>query len=191
MGNNSNIRTIIKLRFSVIALSMAFVVATLAGLRSAGAAIVSGTMSYQNGRAAEKRQLHYENRVTGDIYVAPTNPDGSFAADLPPGVYDLRAERGVILAYKIRVDKQDVSVGHVVEPAPLDYHRPFQHEGVGEAIVENPAPATANLSGRAVQAMRYGHEAVAPLSAPGTPAPQSTPLGEVPDAAPSPSAMMQ
>jgi len=191
VGNNSNIRTIIKLRFSVIALSMAFVVATLAGLRSAGAAIVSGTMSYQNGRAAEKRQLHYENRVTGDIYVAPTNPDGSFAADLPPGVYDLRAERGVILAYKIRVDKQDVSVGHVVEPAPLDYHRPFQHEGVGEAIVENPAPATANLSGRAVQAMRYGHEAVAPLSAPGTPAPQSTPLGEVPDAAPSPSAMMQ
>jgi len=135
--------------------------------------------------------LHYENRTTGDIYVAPTNPDGSFTADLPPGLYDLRAERGVILAYKIRVDKEDVNVGHVVEPAPLDVLRPFQHEGVAEAIVENAAPATANLGGRPLQAMKYGHEAMAPFGAPvGTPAPESTPLGEAtPAAVPSPDAM--
>ncbi len=176
MGNNSNIRGAIfnlrsatgKLRFSAIALSIVLAAATLAGSRNVGAANVSGTMSYRNGSAAAKRQLHYENRTTGDIYVAPTNPDGSFTADLPPGLYDLRAERGVILAYKIRVDKEDVNVGHVVEPAPLDVLRPFQHEGVAE-----------------------GHEAMAPFGAPvGTPAPESTPLGEAtPAAVPSPDAM--
>ena len=192
MANKLKIRIGGKLGFSAIAVSIALASVTIAGSRNAGAAIVSGIMSYQDGKAAAKRQLHYENRVTRDIYVAPTEPDGSFSADLPPGLYDLRAERGVILAYKIRVDSADLNIGHVVEPAPLDYHRPFQHEGVADAIVENPAPATANLAGRPLQAMRYGHEAVAPFGAPGTPAPQSTPLGEpTPEAAASPSVMMK
>ena len=149
-------------------------------------------MSYRDGKAADRRQLHYENRVTSDIFVAPTKPDGSFTADLPPGLYDLRAERGVILASKIRVDTADVNIGHVVEPAPLDVRRPFEHEGVAEALVESPAPATANItSGRAIEGMKYGHEALAPFGAPvGTPAPQETPLGEAtPVAATSPSAM--
>jgi hypothetical protein len=191
VANNLKIRISGKLRLSVIVISIAFAAATITGLPNAGAAIVSGTMSYQDGKAAAKRQLHYENRITGDIYVAPTEPDGSFRADLPPGLYDLRAERGVILHYKIRVDNADLNVGHVVEPAPLDYHRPFQREAVADAIVENPAPSTANLGGRPLMAMRYGHEAVAPFSAPGTPAPQSTPLGEAtPEAASSPAAMM-
>jgi hypothetical protein len=149
-------------------------------------------MSYRDGSPANKRQLHYENVVTSDIFVAPTNPDGSFSANLPPGVYDLRAERGVVLASKIRVGNQEVSVGHVVEPAPLDVRRPFEHEGVGEAIVDSPAPATANMvSGRPLEAMKYGHEAVAPFGAPvGTPAPRETPLGAAtPVAVASPSAM--
>jgi len=191
VANNLKIRISGRLRLSAMTLSIALASATIAGSRNAGAANVSGIMSYRNGSAATKRQLHYEDRTTGDIYVAPTNPDGSFTADLPPGLYDLRAERGVILAYKIRVDSADVNVGHVVEPAPLDVMRPFQREGVADAIVENPAPATANLGGRPLQAMRYGYEAVAPFGAPGTPAPQSTPLGEpTPEAAPSSSAMM-
>jgi hypothetical protein len=180
------------LRFAAAALSVAVAAALAAVAGIAGAANVSGLMSYRNGKPAERRQLHYENRVTSDIYVAPTKPDGSFTADLPPGLYDLRAERGVVLASKIRVDKDDVNVGHVVEPAPLDVRRPFQHEGVGESILESPAPATANLtSGRPLAAMKYGHEAIAPFGAPvGTPAPKSTPLGEAtPVAAASPSAM--
>jgi hypothetical protein len=149
-------------------------------------------MTYRDGKPADRRQLHYENRVTSDIYVAPTKPDGTFSADLPPGIYDLRAERGVVLADKIRVDVQDVNIGHVVEPAPLDVRRPFEHEAVAETVVESPAPATANLtSGRPIEAMKYGHEALAPFGAPvGTPAPESTPLGEAtPIAAASPSAM--
>jgi hypothetical protein len=161
------------------------------GVRIARAAVVSGTMSYRNGQPADKRQLHFENRVTSDIFVAPTKPDGSFSAHLPPGVYDLRAERGVVLASRIRVDSNDVSVGHVLEPAPLDVRRLFERQTVAEALVESPAPATANVvSGRALAAMRYGYEAVAPMGPPGTPAPESTPLGEAtPVAESSPSAM--
>jgi hypothetical protein len=178
--------------FVAVALSVVVAAGLAAGARLAVAANASGTMSYRDGKPAERRQLHYENRITNDIYVAPTKPDGSFAADLPPGWYDLRAERGVILASKIRVDKGDVNVGHVVEPAPLDLRRLFEHEGVADTIVFSPAPATANVtSGRPLEAMKYGHEAIAPFGAPvGTPAPQSTPLGEAtPVAAASPSAM--
>jgi len=180
------------LRFAAVALSVAVGAGFAAGARIAGAANVSGTMTYRNGKAADRRQLHYENRVTSDIYVAPTKDDGSFTADLPPGLYDLRAERGVILAGKIRVEREDVNIGHIVEPAPLDVRRPFEHEGVAEALVDSPAPATANVtSGRAIAGMKYGHEALAPFGAPmGTPAPESTPLGEAtPVAAGSPSAM--
>jgi hypothetical protein len=190
--NISNRRSGRHLRFAATALSIAVAAGLAAGARIAGAANVSGQMSYRDGKPAERRQLHYENRVTGDIYIAPTKPDGSFTADLPPGLYDLRAERGVILAGKIRVDNTDVNVGHVVEPAPLDVRRPFEHEGVADAIVDSPAPATANTtSGRPIEGMKYGHEAIAQFGAPvGTPAPQNTPLGEAtPVAAPSPSAM--
>jgi hypothetical protein len=188
----SNLRFCHAARFAGLALSFAVAAGIGAGAKIAGAANVSGVMSYRDGKPADRRQLHYENRVTNDIFVAPTKPDGSFTADLPPGVYDLRAERGVILASKIRVDTADVNVGHVVEPAPLDVRRPFEHEGVAEAIVDSPAPATSNLtSGRAIAGFKYGHEALAPFGAPvGTPAPQNTPLGEAtPVAAASPSGM--
>lgn len=190
MKNISNHRSGRKLRFAAVALSVTVAAGLNTGARIAGAANVSGLMSYRDGKPAERRWLHYENRVTSDIYIAPTKPDGSFTADLPPGLYDLRAERGVILAGKIRVDAQDVYIGHVVEPALLDVRRPFENEGVAEALVESPAPATANLTGRPLEAMKYGHELMAPFGAPGTPAPQSTPLGEAtPVAAASPSTM--
>ena len=190
MKNISNRRSGRKLHLAAAALSVAVAAGIAAGARIAGAANISGLMSYRNGKPAEQRWLHYENRVTSDIYIAPTTPDGSFTADLPPGIYDLRAERGVVLASKIRVDSQDVYIGHVVEPSPLDVRRPFESEGVAESIVDSPAPATANLGGRPLGAMMYGHEAMAPLGAPGTPAPRSTPLGEAtPVAAASPSTM--
>jgi hypothetical protein len=188
--NRSNLKSGHNFRFAAVALSVAIGAGLAVGARTAGAANVSGVMSYRDGSPADKRQLHYENRVTSDMFVAPTKPDGSFTANLPPGLYDLRAERGVVLASKIRVDSADVNIGHVVEPAPLDVRRVFERQGVAETLVESPAPATANVTGRAIEAMRYGHEAIAPMGAPGTPAPQSTPLGEAtPVAVGSPSAM--
>ncbi len=175
----------------VVSLSVLSFAAVVIAASLAGAAIVSGSMTYQSGKPADKRQLHFENRTTGDMYVAPTEADGTFTADLPLGLYDLRAERGVILKRKIRVDESDFNIGRVIEPVPLDVHRPFQHEGVADTIVVSPAPSTANLGGRPLEAMKVGHEVMAPFGAPaGTPVPRSTPLGEAtPGAAPSPSAM--
>jgi hypothetical protein len=189
--NMSNRKSSRHFGFAAVILSVAIGAGFAVETRIAGAANVSGTMLYRDGKPAERRQLHYENRITNDIFVAPTTPDGSFTADLPPGIYDLRAERGVVLASKIRVGNDDVNVGHVIEPAPLDMRRPFEREGVAEAIVDSPAPATANIvSGRAIAGLKYGHEALAPFGAPvGTPAPQNTPLGEAtPVAASSPGA---
>ncbi len=141
--------------------------ALLAIAEPARSATVSGTFTYDDGTPAKRRQLHYENRATGDMYIAPTDPSGSFSADLPPGFYDLRAERGVVLKANITVGDSSLDVGKVVEPAPLDVRRPFEHEGVAEAIVENPAPSTANLqAGRPLGGMKYGHAA---LSAYGRP----------------------
>lgn len=179
------------LGFAAAALAVVIGAGFAAGVRVARAANVSGLMSYRDGSPAAHRWLHYENAVTGDIYVAPTKPDGSFSADLPPGVYDLRGERGVILAGKIQVESQDVNIGHVVEPAPLDVLRPFESEGVAEGLVDSPAPATANLGGRPLGAMKYGPEAMASVAEPATPAPQSTPLAELtPGALVSPAAML-
>ncbi|MDO8434670.1 MAG: hypothetical protein Q7S58_19915 [Candidatus Binatus sp.] len=178
-----------KITLSAMFTSLALAFGVIISAHFAGAANVSGTMTYTNGSPATHRQLHYENRATSDMYVAPTTPDGSFTADIPPGIYDLRAERGVILKKKIRVNDEDLNIGRIVEPAPLDVRRLFEHESVAEAIVVSPAPSTANLTGRPMQAMRYGHEAVAGISAPSTPVPESTPLGEsTPAAVPSPSA---
>jgi len=190
--NMSNRKSSRHLGFAAVILSVAVGAGVAVGTRIAGAANVSGVMLYRDGKPADRRQLHYENRITNDIFVAPTTPDGSFTADLPPGIYDLRAERGVVLASKIRVGNDDVNVGHVVEPATLDMLRPFEREGVAEAIVDSPAPATANIvSGRPIEGLKYGHEALAPFGAPvGTPAPQNTPLGEAtPVAASSPGGM--
>jgi hypothetical protein len=151
----------------------------------AGAVLVSGNFVYRNGSPGKDRQLHLENRATGDMFVAPCNSDGVFTADVPPGLYDLRAERGVILKYRIQVEEEPLNVGRVVEPVPLDVHRLFQRESVGEAIVTSPAPATANLTGRPLQAMQFGHGAAKQFGAPvGTPVSASTPSAKGVEAMP-------
>ena len=142
----------------------------------AGATLVSGNFVYRNGSPGKDRQLHLENRATGDMYVAACNSDGTFSTDVPPGLYDLRAERGVILKYRIHVGQEPINIGRVIEPVPLDVHRMFQHETVAESIVKSPAPATANLSGRPLQGMQFGHQAAEQFGAPvGTPSSLATP----------------
>jgi len=63
----------------------------------ASAAVVAGTYTGHGGAPLADHQLHFENRVSGDIFLARTGADGSFSADLPPGSYDLRAERGLVI----------------------------------------------------------------------------------------------
>ncbi len=75
--------------------------------RAAAARVSGALMSYQ-GQPEARRDLHFENCVTQDEYLAPTHPGGTFAQSLPPGCYDLRAERGAILRHGIIVKDTDV-----------------------------------------------------------------------------------
>jgi hypothetical protein len=159
-----------------IVLGLALAAALAIPVRS-HAATVSGRFVYRNGAPAADRQLHFENAVSEDMFIAPTDTDGKYSVDLPPGVYDLRAERGVILKPNIVVGANEVSVSQAVEPAPLDFHRPFQHEGIADVIIMSPAPATANIYGRPLEGMKFGHQEVQKFWAPAKPLPPLPPPG--------------
>jgi hypothetical protein len=139
------------------------------------AAIVSGVYTSPGGAPLADRQLHFENRISGDIYLARTGADGSFTSDLPPGTYDLRAERGLVVKSGVVIDGAavDMNIGRIHEGAPLDVRRPFEREGVGPSIVATGAPGTAHLDNAPVPA--------APVPAAAPPAPSnSTPTGSGP-----------
>jgi hypothetical protein len=129
----------------------------------AGAAMVSGVLTEYEGPPAKDRQVHFENRLSGDMFLVATGDDGAFAADLPPGTYDLRGERGLVIKGRIVVDREAVNLGTVRHPPPLDVRKPFQREGIAETIVESAAPATANVG---PGAQRLKDEADAPGAAP-------------------------
>ncbi len=112
----------------------------------AEATMVSGVyVAREGGKALADHQLHFENRISRDIFLARTGNDGSFASDLPPGTYDLRAERGLIVKSKIVVGDSELNVGRVTDGAPFDVRRPFEREGIGPTILDTAAPATAHL----------------------------------------------
>jgi hypothetical protein len=169
-------------------LALSILAAAAIVVPGANAALVTGSFVYRGGRPANQRQLHFENRVSHDMFIAPTGSDGTYSVDLPPGVYDLRAERGVILKSGVVVaGDQPVDAGQAVEPAPLDVRRPFEREGVGENIVQTEAPGTANLHGRPQEAMAYGHGLIQRLWGPTQPLPPIPEAAASPAAAPTPS----
>lgn len=159
------------------ALAVALVSIVLATSARANAGTVSGMFSDPNGKPLAGHQLHFENRISGDIYLARTGSDGSFSAALPPGAYDLRAERGLILYRNVLVDSGAVNLGQVHEGAPLDVRRPFEREGIAPSMVETQAPATAHLHSanhdgspaRGVSASGAQSSAAAPSPAPSAP----------------------
>lgn len=114
-----------------------------AGVSPAQAARVNGTLvAYAQ---AGDHYLHFQNRVTGDCYMAATASDGAFGAQLPPGVYDLRADRGAILTHSIIVGSADVGLGQVSELAPYAPARIWQLQGIAPSLLSSAAPLTANL----------------------------------------------
>jgi len=113
---------------------------------SARAARVSGILTgYETSTPEPSRDLHFQNAISGDIYLSPTHNDGSFAVELPPGRYDLRAERGVVLRSGIGVGEADVALGNVSEAAPYAPARLFQLQDVADSILTSPAPSTAYI----------------------------------------------
>ncbi len=151
----------IRLATATCALSAAL--ATLPGV--AAAARVSGTFTTYQGQPTASRDLHFDNCVTHDSYLAPTHNDGSFAQTLPPGCYDLRAERGAIVRHAIMVGDADVAVGRVSDLAPFAPARLCQLQTLFPTLLTSPAPSTAYI---------FTHDAtVVPASATVVPMPSS------------------
>jgi hypothetical protein len=100
---------------------------------------------YEHSTPLASRDLHFQNAITGDVYLSPTHPDGSFSASIPPGTYRLRTETGAILLDSIVVERKDIDVGRVSELAPLAPQRLWQFQSIAPARLDAPAPSTAYL----------------------------------------------
>jgi hypothetical protein len=109
------------------------------------AARVEGTFVNAQGAPSGGRHFHFENHRTGDIYITPIHSDGSFEANLPPGLYDLRAQHGVIIETGIRVGSKPVSLGKVQEHYPNPIARILERETLFPTLLTSPAPSTAYL----------------------------------------------
>jgi hypothetical protein len=110
------------------------------------AAHVSGTFTgYENATPQKAVSLHFENRVTRDAYMTLTAADGSFGAELPPGIYRLRGEHGAVLTGPITVGTADATLGRVSDLAPYSPARLCGLQYLAPAILISPAPSTANI----------------------------------------------
>ncbi|HLK86584.1 MAG TPA: hypothetical protein VKT27_08760 [Candidatus Binataceae bacterium] len=124
---------------------------------------VSGVFVANQGPAAAGHEMHFQNRVSGNIYTVVSGQGGAFSLRLPPGVYDLRGQHGAIIADGVVVGRSPVNLGQVHPPAPYSIWRWFQRQHVAEAIVQSPAPAAAYVpaAGAMPQAI-----AVTPIQSP-------------------------
>jgi hypothetical protein len=108
------------------------------------AARVSGVLTaYESTTPLVSRDLHFENVVTGDMYLSPTHADGSFGTNLPPGRYWLRTETGAVLVKYVTVNRANLDLGHVSELARWAPQRLWQAQAVAPSILIVPAPSTA------------------------------------------------
>ncbi len=107
---------------------------------------VSGVLAApEAGEPLAGHELHFQNRIGGNLYTLRTGANGAFAIMLPQGVYDLRGKHGAVIASGITVGQKPVDLGQVTPPPPYEVWRFFQRQEIGQAIVKSPAPATAYL----------------------------------------------
>jgi hypothetical protein len=104
---------------------------------------VGGTLISPTGQPINSRDLHFQDCVTYDIYLSPTHVDGSFAAQLPPGCYQLRNETGAIIIHRIYVTKYDVNVGQVHEEPSNPFAAFLVRQTIFPTLLTSPAPSTA------------------------------------------------
>jgi hypothetical protein len=141
------------LAFTLLSSMVAAPVAAIAGphrgvvgaLEPATPVIVSGKLLTHEGQPAANQPIHFENIVSGDLFLAQTAQDGSFSFPLPPGEYDLRVEQGPIVVNFIDADieAEAVTLGTLSEPPQIQYW--LQAEGLAAALVKSPAPITSNV----------------------------------------------
>jgi len=129
------------------AVTVIFILAAIgATAGNARAARVSGVLTgYETSTPLVSRDLHFQNTITGDIYLSPTHSDGSFGTSLPPGTYRLRTETGAVLVESIVVGRAAVDLGRVSDLAPLAPQRLWQAQAIAPSRLAGPAPSTAYL----------------------------------------------
>ncbi len=104
---------------------------------------VSGTLAAPEAGPLARHELHFQGRVSGDIYTVRTGGGGAFSTMLPAGVYDLRGEHGAMIARAVMVGSSPVNLGQVHAPSRYNMWRLLERQEIGQAIVQSPAPATA------------------------------------------------
>ena len=125
--------------------AMLFILTALhASASDTAAAQVSGVLTgYENPTPLASRDLHFQNTITGDVYLSPTHADGSFRVTLSPATYRLRTETGAVLLKSIVVGRANISLGRVHELAPLAPQRLWQSQSITQSRLTSPAPSTA------------------------------------------------
>jgi hypothetical protein len=88
-------------------------------------------------------ELHFQGRISGNVYMVRTQTNGAFSTMLPAGLYDLRDMHGTVIARAVAVGQSPVDLGQVRPPGPYNVWRLVERQEIGEAIVESPAPASA------------------------------------------------
>ncbi len=137
----------VRIKWRVGATAIIFIAAVIgASPGHPRAARVSGVLTgYENSTPLVSRDLHFQNVITGDVYLSPTHSDGSFGASVPPGSYRLRTETGAVLLDSIVVGRANIELGRVNELAPLAPQRWWQSQAIAPTRLAAPAPSTAYL----------------------------------------------
>jgi hypothetical protein len=107
---------------------------------------VSGVLAApEAGQPLGGHELHFQDRVAGNLYTARTEANGAFSTMLPQGVYDLRGMWGAVIVRGLTVGPGPVNLGQINPPGPYNAWRLIERQEIGQAIVQSPAPATACL----------------------------------------------
>jgi hypothetical protein len=108
--------------------------------------VVTGVLAAAEAGAPPAGQwLHFQGRISGNLYMVRTESNGGFSTMLPAGLYDLRDMHGTVIASGVTVGQSPVDLGQVRPPGPYNVWWLVEQQKIGEAIVESPAPATAYI----------------------------------------------
>jgi hypothetical protein len=113
--------------------------------RRMSTAVAGVLAASESGGQLGGHELHFQNRISGNIYTVRTETNGAFSTMLPEGVFDLRGMHGAIIVRSVTVGQSPVNLGQVHSPGPYDFWRLVERQEIGPAIVKSPAPATAYI----------------------------------------------
>jgi hypothetical protein len=111
--------------------------------RQMSTAVTGVLAATEAGAPTAGGELHFQGRISGNIYMVRTQANGAFSTMLPAGLYDLRDMHGIVIARAVAVGPSPVDLGQVHPPGPYNVWRLVERQEIGEAIVKSPAPATA------------------------------------------------